>query len=136
MLATRVVSIKRTFAPAQRDMYIEVLKSKIHRAKITQTELDYVGSITIDEDLIDAANLIEGEKVLIVNNNNGERLETYVIAGERGKGMICLNGAAARKAAKGDIVIIISFAMMEFEEAKKFVPSLVFPDKNNIAIVE
>jgi aspartate 1-decarboxylase len=117
-------------------MFIEVLKSKIHRAKITQTELDYVGSITIDENLMDAANMIEGEKVLIVNNNNGERLETYAIAGERGKGMICLNGAAARKAAKGDVVIIISFAMMEFEEAKKFVPSLVFPDKNNIAIVE
>ena len=117
-------------------MYIEVLKSKIHRAKITQTELDYVGSITIDEDLMDAANMIEGEKVLIVNNNNGERLETYAIAGERGSGMICLNGAAARKAAKGDIVIIISFAMMEFEEAKKFIPSLVFPDKNNIAILD
>ena len=117
-------------------MLIEVLKSKIHRAKITQTELDYVGSITIDKNLMDAANLIEGEKVLIVNNNNGERLETYAIAGERGGGMICLNGAAARKAAKGDIVIIISFAMMEFEEAKKFAPSLVFPDKNNIAIVE
>lgn len=117
-------------------MFIEVLKSKIHRAKITQTELDYVGSITIDENLMDAANMIEGEKVLIVNNNNGERLETYAIAGTRGSGMICLNGAAARKAAKGDIVIIISFAMMEFEEAKKFVPSLVFPDKNNIAIVE
>ncbi len=117
-------------------MFIEVLKSKIHRAKITQTELDYVGSITIDENLMDAANLIEGEKVLVVNNNNGERLETYAIAGERGEGMVCLNGAAARKAAKGDIVIIISFAMMEFEEAKKFVPSLVFPDKNNIAIVE
>lgn len=117
-------------------MLIEVLKSKIHRAKITQTELDYVGSITIDENLMDAANMIEGEKVLIVNNNNGERLETYAIAGERGSGMICLNGAAARKAAKGDIVIIISFAMMEFEEAKKFVPSLVFPDKNNIAIVD
>ena len=91
-------------------MLIEVLKSKIHRAKITQTELDYVGSITIDQDLMDAANLIEGEKVLVVNNNNGERLETYAIAGERGDGMVCLNGAAARKAAKGDIVIIISFA--------------------------
>lgn len=117
-------------------MFIEVLKSKIHRAKITQTELDYVGSITIDENLMDAANLIEGEKVLIVNNNNGERLETYAIAGERGSGMICLNGAAARKAAKGDIVIIISFAMMEFEEAKNFVPSLVFPDKHNKAILD
>ena len=98
-------------------MLIEVLKSKIHRAKITQTELDYVGSITIDENLMDAANLIEGEKVLVVNNNNGERLETYAIAGERGSGMICLNGAAARKAAKGDIVIIISFAMLDFKYA-------------------
>lgn len=115
---------------------IEVLKSKIHRAKVTQTELDYVGSITIDENLMDAANMIEGEKVLVVNNNNGERLETYAIAGERGSGMICLNGAAARKAAKGDIVIIISFALMEFEEAKRFTPYLVFPDKNNIAIRE
>lgn len=118
------------------DMIIEVLKSKIHRAKITQTELDYVGSITIDQDLMDAANLIEGEKVLVVNNNNGERLETYAIAGERGDGMVCLNGAAARKAAKGDIVIIISFASMEFEEAKTFTPYLVFPDKNNKAILD
>jgi aspartate 1-decarboxylase len=117
-------------------MLIEVLKSKIHRAKITQTELDYVGSITIDLDLMDAANLIEGEKVLVVNNNNGERLETYVIAGDRGSGMVCLNGAAARKAAKGDIVIVISFASMEFEEAKKFTPYLVFPDKNNKAILD
>lgn len=117
-------------------MQIEVLKSKIHRAKITQTELDYVGSITIDLDLMDATNMIEGEKVLIVNNNNGERLETYAIAGERGSGMICLNGAAARKAAKGDIVIIISFALMDFEEAKNFTPYLVFPDKNNKAIVD
>ena len=110
-------------------MIIEVLKSKIHRAKITQTELDYVGSITIDQDLMDAANLIEGEKVLIFNNNNGERIETYVITGERGSGMVCLNGAAARKAAKGDIVIIISFAQIDFEEAKTFKPSLVFPDE-------
>lgn len=117
-------------------MMIEVLKSKIHRAKVTQTELDYVGSITIDENLMDAANMIEGEKVLVVNNNNGERLETYAIAGERGSGMICLNGAAARKAAKGDIVIIISFALMEFQEAKEFTPFLVFPDKNNKAISE
>jgi aspartate 1-decarboxylase len=124
------------FCGSHIDMQIEVLKSKIHRAKITQTELDYVGSITIDQDLMDAANLIEGEKVLIVNNNNGERLETYAIAGERGKGMICLNGAAARKAAKGDIVIIISFASMEFEEAKTFTPYLVFPDKNNKAILD
>lgn len=117
-------------------MLIQVLKSKIHRAKVTQTELDYVGSITIDEDLMDAANIMEGEKVLVVNNNNGERLETYAIAGDRGSGMICLNGAAARKAAKGDIVIIIAFALMEPDEAKKFTPSLVFPDQNNKAIVE
>lgn len=130
------MGIRSTFAESQINMLIEVLKSKIHRAKITQTELDYVGSITIDVDLMDAANLIEGEKVLIVNNNNGERLETYAIAGERGSGMICLNGAAARKAAKGDIIIIISFAQMEFEEAKSFIPSLVFPDKHNKAILE
>jgi len=117
-------------------MIIEVLKSKIHRAKITQTELDYVGSVTIDQDLMDAANLIEGEKVLIVNNNNGERIETYVITGERGSGMVCLNGAAARKAAKGDIVIIISFAQIDFEEAKTFKPHFAFPDKNNKLILD
>ena len=117
-------------------MIIEVLKSKIRRAKITQTELDYVGSVTIDQDLMDAANLIEGEKVLIVNNNNGERIETYVITGERGSGMICLNGAAARRAAKGDIVIIISFAQMDFEKAKTFKPQLAFPDKNNKPILD
>lgn len=118
------------------DMLIEVLKSKIHRAKITETELSYVGSITIDENLMDAAQIIEGEKVLIVNNNNGERLETYAIAGKRGSGVVCLNGAAARKAANGDVVIIISFAHMEVEKAKNFTPHLVFPDKNNIPIVE
>ena len=117
-------------------MIIEVLKSKIHRANITQTELDYVGSITIDQDLMEAANLIEGEKVLIVNNNNGERIETYVITGERGSGMVCLNGAAARKAAKGDIVIIISFAQMDFEKAKTFKTYLAFPDKNNKLILD
>lgn len=110
---------------------IEVLKSKIHNVRVTQTELHYVGSITVDEDLLDAANLIAGEKVLIVNNNNGERLETYIIAGERGSGMICLNGAAARKAQRGDYVIIISFALMDFEEAKHFKPSIIFPDANN-----
>ncbi len=112
-------------------MNIEVLKSKIHRAKITQAELHYVGSITIDEDLIDAAGLIENEKVQIVNVNNGERLETYVIKGERGSGMICMNGPAARKAQVGDIIIIISYASMDFEEAKKFKPSIVFPDQHN-----
>jgi aspartate 1-decarboxylase len=117
-----------TFAPL---MLIEVLKSKIHNAKVTQTELRYVGSITIDEDLLDAANMIEGEKVLVVNNSNGERLETYIIKGERGCGCICLNGAAARRAQRGDQVIIISFAHLDFEEAKKFTPTIVFPDENN-----
>ncbi|MGQ1911392.1 aspartate 1-decarboxylase [Marinifilum sp. RC60d5] len=109
-------------------MYIEVCKSKIHKASVTGANLQYVGSITIDEDLMDAANLIENEKVQIVNINNGERLETYVIRGERGSGTICLNGAAARKCAVGDVVIIIAYASMEFEEAKKWEPSLVFPD--------
>ncbi|PKQ62825.1 aspartate 1-decarboxylase [Labilibaculum filiforme] len=109
-------------------MYIEVCKSKIHKASVTGADLQYVGSITIDEDLMDAANLIENEKVQIVNVNNGERLETYVIRGERNSGIICLNGPAARKCAVGDIVIIISYASMEFEEAKSWEPSLVFPD--------
>lgn len=112
-------------------MNIEVLKSKIHRVKITQAELHYVGSITIDQDLLDAANMIEGEKVQIVNVNNGERIETYIIKGERGSGMVCLNGPAARKAQVGDIVIIISYATMDFEEAKTFEPSLIFPDADN-----
>lgn len=112
-------------------MKIEVLKSKIHSATLTQTELNYEGSITIDEDLLDAANMIAGEKVLIVNNNNGERLETYTIKGERGSGVIGLNGAAARKGQVGDILIIISFALMDFEEAKNFTPTLAFPNANN-----
>lgn len=112
-------------------MRIEVLKSKIHRAKITQAELHYVGSIAIDEDLMDAANLIEGEKVQIVNINNGERLETYVIRGARGSGTICLNGPAARKAQVGDIVIIISYASMKFEKAKVFKPTIIFPTPEN-----
>jgi len=112
-------------------MRIEVLKSKIHRVKITQAELHYVGSITIDETLMDAANLIEGEKVQVVNINNGERLETYVIKGERNSGMICLNGPAARKAQVGDIVIIISYASMELEEARNFKPALIFPTPDN-----
>ncbi|MET3126189.1 aspartate 1-decarboxylase [Arcicella rosea] len=107
------------------------MKSKLHRVKITQAELNYVGSVTIDEDLMDAANLIENEKVQIVNNNNGERFETYVIKGERGSGMVCLNGAAARRAQIGDIVIIIAYAMMTEEEARTYKPSLVFPDDNN-----
>jgi len=112
-------------------MIIEVLKSKIHRVKITQAELNYVGSITIDEDLIDAANMIVNEKVQIVNNNNGARFETYIIRGERGTGTICLNGAAARMAQVGDIVIIMSYAYMEMDEARKYEPILVFPDADN-----
>jgi aspartate 1-decarboxylase len=112
-------------------MRIEVLKSKIHRVKITQAELHYVGSITIDEALMDAAHLIEGEKVQVVNINNGERLETYVIKGQRNSGTICLNGPAARRAQVGDLVIVISYASMELEEAKQFKPSLIFPDPNN-----
>lgn len=109
-------------------MFIEVVKSKIHRVTVTEANLNYIGSITIDEDLLDAANLIANEKVSIVNNNNGERFETYIIKGERGSGVVCLNGAAARKAQPGDIVIIMSYAMMDFEEAKRFKPSVVFPD--------
>jgi aspartate 1-decarboxylase len=112
-------------------MYIEVLKSKIHRAKLTETELHYVGSITIDEALMDAANLIENEKVQVVNVNNGERLETYVIKGERNSGVICLNGPAARKGFVGDHLIIISYASMELAEAKAHKPVAVYPDHNN-----
>ncbi|MBK8704581.1 MAG: aspartate 1-decarboxylase [Saprospiraceae bacterium] len=112
-------------------MMIQRFKSKIHRATITEANLHYVGSITIDEELMEAANFIEGERVQVVNNNNGERLETYVIKGERGSGVICLNGAAARRAQVGDVVIIISYAWMEIEEAKKFVPSVVFLDEKN-----
>ena len=109
-------------------MMIEVMKSKIHCARVTEANLNYMGSITIDEDLMDAANLIAGEKVAIVDNNNGERFETYIIKGERGSGCICLNGAAARKVQVGDIVIIMSYALMDFEEAKSFKPSVIFPD--------
>ena len=109
-------------------MFIEVVKSKIHRVTVTEANLNYIGSITIDEDLLDAANLIANEKVSIVNNNNGERFETYIIKGERGSGVVCLNGAAARKAQPGDIIIVMSYAMMDFEEAKTFTPSVVFPD--------
>ncbi|MDA3779495.1 MAG: aspartate 1-decarboxylase [Bacteroidales bacterium] len=109
-------------------MNIEVIKSKLHKVTVTEANLQYVGSITIDEDLLDASNIIENEKVQIVNINNGERLETYVIKGKRGSGEICLNGPAARKVAVGDVVIIISYASIDFEEAKKFKPTLVFPD--------
>lgn len=112
-------------------MFIQVFKSKIHRVRITQADLNYVGSITIDEELMEAANLLEGEKVQIVNNNNGARLETYVIRGERGSGVICLNGAAARMAQVGDVVIIISYAYMTPEEARGFRGIAVFPDENN-----
>lgn len=112
-------------------MLIKVHKSKIHRVKVTQADLNYVGSITIDEDLMDAANLIDGERVQIVNNNNGERLETYVITGERGSGMICLNGAAARRVQVGDILIIISYGYMTQEEARNYKPALVFPNEDN-----
>jgi aspartate 1-decarboxylase len=112
-------------------MIIEVLKSKLHRARVTQAELNYVGSITIDEDLMDAANIIANEKVQIVNNNNGARFETYVIKGERGSGTICLNGATARLAQVGDIVIIMSYGYMEMDEARVYKPILVFPDIDN-----
>ncbi|MFK8045015.1 MAG: aspartate 1-decarboxylase [Crocinitomicaceae bacterium] len=111
-------------------MKIQVVKSKIHRVKVTQADLNYIGSITIDEALMEASNLIEGEKVQIVNVNNGERIETYVIKGERKSGVICLNGPAARRCAVNDIVIIIGYGYMDFEEAKSFKPTLAFPDEN------
>ncbi|MCG8699757.1 MAG: aspartate 1-decarboxylase [Bacteroidales bacterium] len=109
-------------------MFVEVVKSKIHQVTVTEANLHYVGSITIDPDLMEAANIIANEKVQIVNINNGERLETYVITGERGSGEICLNGPAARKVAVGDVVIIIAYAMLDFEEAKQFKPTIIFPD--------
>ena len=112
-------------------MQIHVVKSKIHRVKVTGADLNYIGSITIDEDLMDAANIVEGEKVQIVNNNNGERLETYAIPGPRNSGEICLNGAAARKGAKGDVLILITYGIMSLEEAKTFKPSIVFPNEEN-----
>lgn len=113
-------------------MMIEVLKSKLHCVTVTQANLHYMGSITIDEDLMDAAGMVEGEKVQIVNNNNGERIETYIIKGERGSGCICLNGAAARKFMVGDTVIIIAYALVDFEEAKTFKPTVVFPENNRV----
>ena len=112
-------------------MLVQVVKSKIHRVKVTGADLNYIGSITIDEDLMDAANIIEGERVQIVNNNNGERLETYAIPGPRGSGEITLNGAAARKVAVGDVLILIVYGFMDFEEAKNFKPSLVFPNEKD-----
>ena len=112
-------------------MQIEVLKSKLHCVTVTDANLNYMGSITIDEDLMDAANLIAGEKVQVLDNNNGERFETYIIKGERGSGCICLNGAAARRVQVGDVVIIISYALMDFEEARAFRPTVVFPKEGN-----
>jgi aspartate 1-decarboxylase len=109
-------------------MLIEVVKSKIHMVTVTEANLNYVGSIAIDEDLLDAANLIPNEKVQVLNINNGERLETYILKGRRGSGEICLNGPAARKVVVGDIIIIVSYATMDFEEAKRFTPSIIFPD--------
>ena len=117
-------------------MMIEVLKSKIHSVRVTQANLNYVGSITIDEDLMDAAGMIEGEKVQVLDINNGERLETYIIKGERGSGAICLNGAAARKVAVDDLVIIVSYALMDFEQAKSFKPSVIFPDSATNSLVK
>lgn len=113
-------------------MMIEVLKSKLHCVKVTEANLNYMGSITIDEDLMDAAGMIAGEKVQIVDNNNGERFETYIIKGKRGSGCICLNGAAARKVQVGDTIIIISYALMDFEEARTFQPKVVFPENNAV----
>ncbi|MGC4100843.1 aspartate 1-decarboxylase [Ferruginibacter sp.] len=112
-------------------MQIQILKSKIHRAVITEANLNYVGSLTLDEDLMDAANMIENEKIQVVNVNNGERLETYIIKGKRGSGIVCLNGPAARKGAEGDIIIVISYALMDFEAAKKYKPTVIFPKEGN-----
>lgn len=116
-------------------MFIKVLKSKIHRVTVTGANLNYIGSITIDEDLMDAANIIENEKVQVLDLNNGERLETYVIKGKRGSGDVCLNGAAARKVLVGDIILIMSFASMDFEQAKSFKPSIIFPDTNTNKLI-
>jgi aspartate 1-decarboxylase len=112
-------------------MQIQILKSKVHRAVITEANLNYVGSLTLDEDLMDAANMIEHEKIQVVNVNNGERIETYLIKGKRGSGVVCLNGPAARKGAEGDVVIVISYALMDFEEAKKHHPVVIFPKEGN-----
>ncbi len=112
-------------------MLVHLLKSKIHRLTVTQAELNYVGSITLDEDLIDAAGMFEGEKVQIVNVNNGERLETYIIKGDRGSGIVCLNGPAARKVSVGDVIIVMAYGLLEDSEARKFIPTIVFPDSKN-----
>ena len=113
-------------------MQIQILKSKVHRAVITEANLNYVGSLTLDEDIMDAANMIEHEKIQIVNVNNGERIETYLIKGKRGSGVVCMNGPAARRGAEGDVIIIISYALMDFEVAKKHIPVLVFPKTGNL----
>jgi aspartate 1-decarboxylase len=115
----------------KKEMQIEILKSKVHRVLITEANLNYVGSLTLDEDLMDAANMIENEKIQVVNVNNGERIETYLIKGKRGSGVVCLNGPAARKGAEGDVVIVISYALMDFEEAKTFKPIVIFPTEGN-----
>ena len=112
-------------------MQIEILKSKVHRVVVTEANLSYVGSLTLDEDLMDAANMIEHEKITVVNANNGERLETYLIKGKRGSGVCCLNGPAARKGMEGDVIIVISYASMDFEEAKRFKPTIAFPKEGN-----
>jgi aspartate 1-decarboxylase len=117
-------------------MFVTVLKSKIHRVSITESNLNYIGSITIDEDLMEASNIIANEKVVVVNNNNGARFETYVIVGERGSGVICINGAAARLVQTGDVVIIMSYAMMDFEAAKAFKPAVVFPETKTNKLVQ
>jgi aspartate 1-decarboxylase len=115
----------------KKEMQIQILKSKVHRAVITEANLNYVGSLTLDEDLMDAANMIEHEKIQVVNVNNGERIETYLIKGKRGSGVVCLNGPAARKGAEGDVVIVISYALMDFEAAKTFKPTVIFPTEGN-----
>lgn len=117
-------------------MYVEVVKSKIHRVTVTEADLSYIGSITIDQDLIEAANILPNERVYIVDNNNGERFDTYVIPGERGSGVVCVNGAAARKVQPGDIIIIMAYATMDFEEAKTFKPSVVFPDTRTNKLIK
>lgn len=117
-------------------MQVQMVKSKIHRVTVTESNIDYIGSITIDQDLMDAANILPGERVFIVDNNNGERFDTYTIPGERGSGMICLNGAAARKVLVGDVVIIMSYAMMPYDEAKTFKPSVIFPDTATNRLVD
>jgi aspartate 1-decarboxylase len=116
-------------------VFVEILKSKIHRAKVTEANLNYIGSITIDRDLMDAADILPNERVYIVNNNNGERFDTYVIEGERGSGQICLNGAAARKVQPGDVVIITAYATMDYQEAKTFKPKVIFPDTNTNKLI-